>query len=214
MSDRNPFGDTPTDTRERMMHATYRALQRHGYAGLSLQRIADESDLSKSAVYHFYDDKEDLLIAFLDFMLDRFQEEFELAEGDDPAADLRAYVEHAVRDSPPPTDTPEDRTAYVPFGPVIELRAQAVRNEAFRERFTDLDAMFEAELASIVERGVERGVFREVDPDHAASLLLTFLAGAMMRRATVEDVDTEALMAEADAVLERYLAAEEADGSV
>jgi len=66
---------------EEIMEATYRALLRHGYADLSISRIADELDKSKAAIYYHYDTKDDLLVAFLEFAVDRFEETIETETG-------------------------------------------------------------------------------------------------------------------------------------
>lgn len=210
MNGETPFEGEPGDTRERILRATYRALQHHGYTGLSLQRIAGEADLSKSSVYHFYDDKDDLLVAFLDFMLLRFREEFAVAAVDDPVVELRAYLEHAVLGSPPDwLPGPRPHGDDPAFGPLVELRAQAVSKEVYRERFSEYDARFVEELASVVERGTEQGVFREVDPDGVAEFLLTLVMGAIFRRSTAETADDDGLMDEVDAMLGEYLLAED-----
>lgn len=51
------------------MQATFRPLQKHGGAGLSIGRTAEEADLSKSSVDHFFEDKGDLILTFFDAML-------------------------------------------------------------------------------------------------------------------------------------------------
>ncbi|MEF8974259.1 MAG: helix-turn-helix domain-containing protein, partial [Haloarcula sp.] len=43
------------DTADDIMDATYRALCTHGYADLTMQDIADESDKSKAALHYHYD---------------------------------------------------------------------------------------------------------------------------------------------------------------
>ncbi|HET7323460.1 MAG TPA: helix-turn-helix domain-containing protein, partial [Halococcus sp.] len=63
-----------TDTTDELMHATYRALCKHGYANLTMQDIADESTKSKAALHYHYDTKQDLLLAFLSFLYERFEE--------------------------------------------------------------------------------------------------------------------------------------------
>jgi len=59
------------------MEATYRALCAHGYADLTTQDIADESETSKASLHYHYDTKEELLLSFLDYLYDRFVERYE-----------------------------------------------------------------------------------------------------------------------------------------
>jgi len=209
MRGETPFDDEPADTEERIMHAAYEVLGRHGYAGLSIGRIADEAGLSKSSVYHFYDDKEDLLVAFLDGMLEWFREQFAQDPDEEPVTALQEQVRSVVTGVPPGAPEPvgEDE---IPFGPFMELRAHAVTDPAFRERFTRIDALFRAELADVVARGIEQGVFREVNPEQAAELLLTLLMGVVLRRATADGLDEEGLADEMERLFERYLYVDDA----
>lgn len=209
MRGETPFDDEPADTEERIMHAAYEVLGRHGYAGLSIGRIADEAGLSKSSVYHFYDDKEDLLVAFLDGMLTWFQGQFAQDPNEEPMTALHEQVHSVVTGVPPGAPEPVGDDE-IPFGPFMELRAHAVTDPAFRERFTRIDALFQAELAEVVSRGIEQGVFREVDPERTAALLLTLLMGVVLRRATADGLDEEGLADEMERLFERYLYAESA----
>lgn len=207
MSERTDFLGEPDDTREQIMHATYRVLAGSGYAGLSLGKIASESGLSKSSVYHFYDDKEDLLVAFVEYMLEHFQREFAVAEDRDPTEQLRTFLAVAVG-APVPSGRPE--SAPPEFGEFVELRAQAVNNEAYRETFSRHDRVMSAELASIVRRGIDAGEFRDIDPDRFAEWFLTFLSGAIFRSTTSYAVEPESLMETAEEVLRDILLVEDA----
>ncbi len=191
------------------MRAAYEVLGRHGYAGLSIGRIAEAADLSKSSVYHFYDDKEDLLVAFLDGMLEWFQGQFAQDPDEEPMTALHEQVRSVVTGVPP--GAPEPVGDEVPFGPFMELRAHAVTDPAFRERFTTLDTLFRGELAAVIERGIGSGDFREVDSDRTAELLLTLLMGVVLRRSTTDDIDAGALEEEIERMLETYLYAADPD---
>ena len=46
-----------SDSKKEIMEATYEALCKHGYAELSIEKIADEFDKGKSLIYYHYDDK-------------------------------------------------------------------------------------------------------------------------------------------------------------
>ncbi len=68
------------------MAATYRALCAHGYADLTMQRIADEAGKSKSLLHYHYGTKQELLVAFLDYLFDRFEARVAATEGDAPTS--------------------------------------------------------------------------------------------------------------------------------
>ncbi|VTT87832.1 Transcriptional regulator, TetR family [Halorubrum sp. DM2] len=85
----DPFAE-PSDTRQAILGAAFRALCEHGYANVTIQRIGDEFDKSPSLVYHHYDGKDELLIDLLEYLLDQFEASIadgsaESSEGDAPS---------------------------------------------------------------------------------------------------------------------------------
>jgi len=164
---------------EEIMEATYRALLRHGYADLSISRIADELDKSKAAIYYHYDTKDDLLVAFLEFAVDRFEETIETETGDEPPEDL----EHVIEKLLPLQPDEEQRQLQAVL---VGLRSQAVTNEVFREQFTQIDERLAATVRSIVERGIDDDTFRDVDPSRVAEHILATVNGAMYGRVTTD----------------------------
>jgi AcrR family transcriptional regulator len=187
-----------TDAEEEIMLATYRALLEHGYAGLSISRIADELGKSKASIYYHYDSKEDLLGAFLAYAADRFQSSVLTETDDDPREELERVVEKLL----PLRPDEEMRQIQAVF---LGLRGQAVTNGTFREQFTEIDDRLAATIREIVERGIEEGTFRDVDADRVAEHVLATINGAMYGRATS---DRETAVAAVRVSLSSYLDAE------
>jgi len=176
------FDAEPEDTEAALMAATYRALCTHGYAGLTIQKIGEEFEKSNSLLYHHYEGKDDLLVEFLGYMLDRFEADVPFEEVDDPGDELQRLIDHVLA---PTVD--EERREFT--SAMIELRAQAAHDPAYREAFTRHDRFFHDRLATVVRDGIEAGVFREVDADGVASLVQTTFNGAMLQRATTDPDD-------------------------
>jgi AcrR family transcriptional regulator len=206
MGETPAFLADPETTRESIMRATYLALCEHGYAGLTIQRIGESFDKSKSLLYHHYDDKDELLLAFLQFML----EEHETSMLDLPDADAVERLD-AVLDvmlAPSLSEEHWDFTAAM-----VELRAQAAHDERYREQFAEHDRAFCDQLVGIVEDGIESGTFRAVDPEAVAAFVDTAVAGAMTRRVTGGgDVAATATREAIDSYVERVLLADGAEG--
>ncbi|WP_257300418.1 TetR/AcrR family transcriptional regulator [Haloarchaeobius sp. FL176] len=194
--------DSPEKTwstaKEEIMEATYRALLEHGYADLSISRIADELDKSKAAIYYHYDTKDDLLAAFLEFAVDRFEETIDTETGDEPSEDLAHVTEKLLPLQP---DAEQRQLREV----LVGLRSQAVTNEVFREQFTQIDERLATTIRGIVERGIDDGTFRDVDPSRVAEHILATVNGAMYGRATT---DRESATAAARVSLASYIDSE------
>lgn len=159
------------NTTDELMRATYRALCKHGYANLTMQDIADESTKSKAALHYHYDTKAELLLAFLDFLYERFEARICVPEADDPAERLAVFVERVL--TPPPRD---DQQAFQTA--ILEIKAQAPYDEAFGEQIARFDRLVYEECRSILADGIEQGVFRDVNADEVSRFLVTVFNGA------------------------------------
>lgn len=179
MTASHAFLDAPEGTREQLMRATYLALCEHGYAELTVQRISERFPKSKSLIYHHYDGKDELLLDFLEFMLERFEGTVPF-EADGTADHLDAVLDHVLA-----TPLPAERREFARA--MVELRAQAAHDERYRDHFTRSDRFFRDRLAHIVEAGVDAGRFRAVDPAATATFLLTVVNGSMLQRVTSDD---------------------------
>jgi len=179
-----PFAGEPADSHEAIMRATFCALQEHGYAGLSIQRIADQVDLSKSTLYHHFDGKDDLLLSFLEFLLEELDRAFRLESAGDPKDDLLTLIDIILGEFPVSEETPTKETVLATY---VELRGQAVRSPEFRAKLSETDQRFVERLATLIEVGVEQGAFEPVDPHETAEFLLAMLNGIVFQTATRND---------------------------
>lgn len=195
------FDDEPADTRAAIMQATYRALCEHGYAGLTIQRIGDEFPKSKSLLYHHYDGKDALLVEFLSFMLRRFEATIPDREYEDARDQLTAIFDHTL-----PRDPAPERAQF--RAAMVELRAQATTNRAYRTHFTRNDRFFRERFAAVVRRGIEEGVLREVDPDRVAAMVVATIHGAMQEEATTNGAESAHVREELRAYVRSQLLAE------
>ena len=167
------------ETRERIMDATYRALCEHGYASLTMQDIADECDCSKSLLHYHFDTKEELLVALLAHLIDRFEER--VAPDDaDPRDQLVDLVDRFCYGD---DRSREEHRAF--HTALLELRAQAPHNETFRDQLEANDARVHATVTALIERGIDEGAFRPVDAERTAAHLLAAVQGARIRWVTL-----------------------------
>ncbi|WP_193310210.1 TetR/AcrR family transcriptional regulator [Halorubrum halophilum] len=194
----DPFAE-PTDTRQAILGAAFRALCEHGYADLTVKRIGEEFDKSPSLVYHHYAGKDELLVDLLEFMIDDFEESVSASAFDVPPRErLDAFV-GAMTD---PDSIPNE---YGPDGrfmtAIVELRAQAATDDAYRDHFDRSDRVFEEFLEQTVRAAAadlrdERAAAGDdaevsgeepVTPAEVASTLQTLSTGGMVRWATTSD---------------------------
>ncbi|WP_049916874.1 TetR/AcrR family transcriptional regulator [Halogeometricum pallidum] len=168
-----------SDAADAIMDGTHSALRAHGYAELTMRDIADEAGVSKAALHYHFDGKHDLLLSFLDRLLERFEARIEDVSGEDPEERLLSLAE-TVMLPPADGDPHEFRTA------LLEIEAQAPYDEAYRTRLERFDEAFADRVRAILAAGVADGTFDEsVDPDESSSFVVTYVRGARTRNVAV-----------------------------
>lgn len=163
---------------DEIMQAVYSALCTHGYAELTMQDIADECSKSKSLLHYHYDTKAELLVAFLDRVLDDFERRVDAAADEPPEARLVAFIGWFVFE---PAET--ERESY--HIALLELRSQGPFDDRIRKRLRRSDRLIRGTAAAILESGIDVGVFDDVAVDETAALLTAAVDGARTRQITL-----------------------------
>ena len=90
-----------TNTRQRILRRAEYFYYRGGYAGISLQELADSLNISKAALFHHFKSKQDLFYEMLLAMLANRQRVITdaIAQGDTTSKRLR-YILRAMKDCP------------------------------------------------------------------------------------------------------------------
>jgi AcrR family transcriptional regulator len=157
-----------------------------------MQDIADEFDKSRSLLHYHYDTKEDLMLAFLDHLIGWIGDRLAESDTEEPLERLEEYVDRFVVDD----DGGEFALA------LLELRLQAVHNDAYREKLARHYEENVATVAAILDDGIEAGVFRGVDPEATGEMVYTALEGARMYQVTLGAGDATGRMQSA---IERFV---------
>ena len=165
------------ETRLSICQAARRLMAKHGYQGTSMQRVADEVDLSQSAVMYHYPAKLDLFRGVLAIMTDENQEL--AAEREDPSLDglQRLYNYFDVN---------------YEWGVEAKYNAQimtclfqfATYDPDFRKLYTDVLTAARGKVAACVHAGVREGLFVTDDPDRDAQVLHDSLLGMILTSVT------------------------------
>jgi AcrR family transcriptional regulator len=169
---------------DEILDGVYSALCTHGYADLTMQDIADECDKSTSLLHYHYDTKEELLIAFLEHIIDDYERR--LAEESDQPPERRLVTVLARFVFEPDDD--ERQSFHLAL---LEMRSQGPFSERIRDQLEQSDAVLRGTLADILRDGIEAGVFESVDADRTAALLVAALDGARTRQITLGEGQPE-----------------------
>jgi len=178
------------ETTETIIRATGRSLCEYGYADLTMQRIAEASSVTTAAIHYHFDTKEELLNAFLDDLVDRFERKL-ACESDDPRDQLVTVLDAVF--------SPSNADSELPIA-LMELKAQAPYHDSYRERFRELDTTLQAVVEDAVDAGIEAGHFDAVDAVEVARAVSTMINGGHVRMVALGEDPTETRQA-----VEEYL---------
>jgi AcrR family transcriptional regulator len=147
--------------RQEILHAALRAFKERGYHSTTLDDIAERIGVRKTALYHYFPDKEAILYECHRESLTELERLMKEARELDTASEQLAHVirEH-VRVM---TDTLE--------GSPLAFEVTAFSPERQKEMIAARDR-YEHELRRIIDRGIKEGEFRRVDSKIAVFAVL------------------------------------------
>lgn len=161
-----------------IMEATTRALREHGYADLTIKRIADEYGKTTAAIHYHYDTKDELLAAFLDYHLSQFDATVTAETDDDPKSRLFDLLDEMLV-------APQSHREFLVV--LFQMRSQAPYNEALCDRFHQSEARVLTVLEDVIDRGIDTGAFAEVDSAHVARSIILIVDGAHSRSVAFDE---------------------------
>jgi AcrR family transcriptional regulator len=173
----------PDDRPQEILDAALKVFAERGYRNTRLEDIGEAAGVTKGAIYHYFANKEELLLRAIEH---RREEAF-------------GRIEEVLRDKTAPVSTrlrlvvrrwfgsvPEERLA------VVTLLVQGIAHEApdaFRQWLAGGPTASAKVIASLVREGQTRGEFRaDADADVAARLLISGLLQQTVWQQYVTDV--------------------------
>ena len=153
-------------TGPRVRDAALRLFARHGFAAVSMRRIAAEVGLQAGALYNYTPDKQTLLVRLMLGHMEDLLDATEALRQTDPEARLREFVRFHI-------DQNRHRADAV-FIAYMELRNLSEDNFA---RVETLRKAYESRLEAILRAGAEAGQFDVPDTRIATRALIAMLNG-------------------------------------
>lgn len=145
-----------TNGRQQILHAALMTFARKGYDGASIRDIAQQAELSLSALYYYFPSKQDALFALISQAYTTYNETASRVlrqAGSDVAAQVAYWVQHLV----------SYRCTNIMYSRVILLEAGRLDGERYtevRHLQNEARALFE----NVVAQGMRDGLFDVDDP--------------------------------------------------
>lgn len=178
-----------TDRKDQIIAAALELFRSKGFADVSTRDLAEHAGLSRSHVYHYFSDWNELrreaFVRFANEQLDEVRE---------PLADappLEAFVGF-LRDCLP-------STADAGWALWLDAWDEAMHDAQMAQAYLVINAQWQSMLAEVIERGVADGVFRCESSQRAARQIFALAMGY------ADDLMLKPSAESADAVLQEVL---------
>jgi len=146
------------------------AIREDGIEGATLSRIAKRAGVHKSLITYYFSTKDEIIVALVDFITDRYEEAFaEMVAGiDDPDRRLETCLDIIFGRSW--IEIVDYRVFYSCF-------YLSLMNERVRERFSLMYDRLKSFLIREIELGVSQGIVDVEDSEKAAVFIMMLLEG-------------------------------------
>jgi AcrR family transcriptional regulator len=153
------------ENRRKILQAAFEAFAESGYEKTSMDDIVRLSGLSKGSLYWHFKNKQELFNSTLQLVFQEFGQQLAaLVELDAPASDrIRAFFEQASELMSTGKNT---------IGLLTDAFFQAHQNDEAQQIMLDMYKDYIASVGQVIQQGIDRGEFREVDPHMTAIILM------------------------------------------
>jgi len=160
--------------RNQLTRAAYKVVSRKGYYNFTVRDIAKEAGLSTGLVHYYFKNKDDLLVSVLRVMNESLSSYLAkaLEKIDDPEEKIIIFMDEAFH-------LVEREKEY--FHVLIDFWTQINHNERMRKANIKLYQSYRAECAKIIQEGIDKNVFKDVDVQYTATMIVAFVQGLIIQ---------------------------------
>ena len=187
-------------TRTQILQAAFEEFYMNGFQGGSINRIVDGAGTTKGALFHHFDDKNDLGYAVVDeIIFPQMKERWldPLADSIDPIAVIKKTMRQFAREE-------EGQGCLLRGCPLNNLAQEmAPLNEGFRRRLERIYSAWREAVAAAFARGIKAGTVKKgMSPRKTAALIVAALEGII---GTAKNAQSRELLEDAGEGLIDYL---------
>jgi AcrR family transcriptional regulator len=159
----------PEERRKEIMYTSAQFFLNQGYEETSINMIVEHLGIAKGTFYHYFKSKEEILGAILEEYLERFAQQIRLLASDKNVNSSKK-LEFVLKSVLKSDDEPKHLTAHVEDNKSAKLHQ--MMEDKFYEKFKPI-------FLSILQQGIEEGIFKSSYPEELTEVLLIGVRGYM-----------------------------------
>ena len=172
--------------RNEILQAAWQVFSSKDYDSATVDDVAATAELSKGTVYLYFQNKADLFHSTIEMGMEKLNTIVQeiISSIDDPVACIREIIKTLLIYAEENMDffkiLASERAHF-------EVHAEMMSNSYLRERMRRTGRYGVTILAKLIQRGIDMGVFKQVNPDDAAFVLTAAVRGLAFRRIVGSD---------------------------
>ena len=176
--------------KQAIFEATVAVIEKHGPAGIRMDRVAKAAEMATGTLYNYFKDKDALLLHVRDTLFSPYHAELKNIVGSDlsPPEKLKAYFHLTFRR----LNEQRDILTILIQAKDLTLKSDKGRNPRMDYRMTIVRL-----ICRIIEEGISKGAFRRYEALETASMIVgavsglidTKIMGQIPERAVEADVE-------------------------
>ena len=169
-----PKADVANARKSQIVQATVECISKHGYHNFSMQDVAKTAGVSKGIIHYYFLNKDELMMSVLQKVANDI--ETLLAEEMDAISDPKRKLEVFVQGC---FDVVRSTREYYQVN--MDFWTQINQKEAVREVLSKHYNNFRQTAESVIEQGIDAGVFKATNPSDYASYIIALVDGLSLQ---------------------------------
>ena len=166
--------DVAAERKDQIVRATVECITKHGYHNFSMQDVARTAGVSKGIIHYYFLNKDDLMMSVLDRVAGDIENILaaDMESLTDPIQKLRIFMAVSF-------DIVRSTKEYYQVN--MDFWTQINQKKEVRQVISRHYSKFRDSCARVIEEGVTKGVFKGVNPQHYASLVIAIIDGVSLQ---------------------------------
>ncbi len=174
----------PERTRERLLQAGFQEVYRSGFQSASIDTILAATNVTKGALYHHFDSKEELGHAIIEEIIAKLT----LDKWSCPLQRAKSPIDTLIAIVQATSVRPKDVKGGCPL--VNLTQEMSALDEQFRKRLETIFHAWQEGIAAALRRGQSQGtVRRDLVPEETAGFLIAMYEGYVMLAKNAQDAE-------------------------
>jgi AcrR family transcriptional regulator len=186
----------------KIIGSAFNVLQEKGYMDTKMSDIAEEAGIGKGPIYEYFGSKDELVVATFETMISMTQDNvLEMLDTiDDPEEKVRRFIRMRAKFF---TEISGIFRLFVGLVQNIDDKTGKPNTKSFLK---DMYEQAIEKIEGVLQEGIEKGIFREVDRRSLAILMLSIMDGLQMPYSVDNSlVDVESVQKIVEEMMIRYL---------